>query len=138
VIEDGRAMLVMGGLDANHYGLNITQIVRPGHSTQPGPNMTGWAYGHCSTTLQDGSVISMGGARPDNFGGSARTEVYNFTTKQWRQAHDMRQRRLYHSCTQVWVTPDNPEDDILAPVHTNNSVISIVVAGGNYTKYISV
>ena len=132
MIEDGQAMLVMGGLDAVNHPLSNTQIVRPGQPTQAGPNMTGVAYGHCSTTLLDGSVIVTGGGRPDNPWGSARTEVLDITTGLWRQVHDMRQSRGYHSCSQVWVTPDNPDDDLLTNRLTKRSVTTIVVAGGNY------
>ena len=130
MIEDGRAMLVMGGLCAGNHPLSSTQIVRPGQHTQPGPNMTGGALGHCSTTLLDGSVIVTGGRRPDNPGGSTRTEVLNTNTGLWIQGMDMRQRRFLHSCTQVWVTPDS--DDILTGLLTNSSVLSTVVAGGKY------
>ena len=130
MIDDGRAMLVMGGMPDRHHFQSSTQIVRPGQPTQPGPDMTEGADGHCSTTLQDGSVIVTGGQRPSNYEGSARTEVFNFTTKEWRQVQDMRQRRAYHSCTQVWVTPDNPDSDILYGYVSNTSVVTIVVAGG--------
>ena len=133
VIEDGRAMLVMGGWPSHvGYGtessvLSTTQIVRPGQTIQPGPNMTGAAYGHCSITMLDGSVIVTGGRRLYKDGGSARTEVYNFTTGHWRTVQPMTQRRMFHSCTQVWVTP---ESDILSGAVTNSSVISIIVSGG--------
>ena len=130
MIEDGRAMLVMGGVGAGRHPLSSTQIVRPGQPTQPGPHMSGWALGHCSSTLQDGAVIVTGGIRPDNLGGSARTEVLNTSTGVWVQGRGMRQRRAGHSCTQVWVTPD--ADDILTPTLTNTSVLTTAVAGGKY------
>ena len=134
MIEDGRAMLVMGGGDTG--SLSSTQIVKPGQPTQPGTNMTGWAVGHCSTTLLDGAVIVTGGLRPDNPRGSARTEVLNTSTGLWILGMNMRQRRFDHSCTQVWVTPDNPTDDILTDILTNSSVLTTVVAGGKYSFYI--
>ena len=37
VVDDGKAMLVMGGGDAHHNVLSSTQLVRPGHPTQPIP-----------------------------------------------------------------------------------------------------
>ena len=125
-------MLVMGGVDAGWHPLSSTQLVRPGHHTQPGPDMTGWAAGHCSTTLQDGAVMVTGGARPDNPGGSARTEMLNTSTWTWREGVALQQRRTVHSCTQVWVTPDALYDDILTAGLTNSSVLSTVVAGGKY------
>ena len=130
MIEDGRAMLVMGGVGAGRHPLSSTQIVRPGQPTQPGPHMSGVALGHCSTTLLDGAVIVTGGFRQDNPGGSARTEVLNTNTGLWRQWMDMKQRRSWHSCTQVWVTPD--ADNILNTILTNSSVLATVVAGGKY------
>ena len=123
-------MLVMGGMQDNHHFLPTSQIVRLGQPTEPGPHMTEWVAGHCSTTLQDGSVVITGGLRKSNHAGSAMAEVYNFTTGQWRQVQNMRQGRFFHSCTQVWLSPDDPESDILSSYVTNTSIISIVVAGG--------
>jgi hypothetical protein len=129
VIEDGQAMLVMGGVYAER-GLSNTQIVRPGQPTQPGPEMTEETGAHCSTTLQDGSVIVTGGLRESNSYGSPRTEVYNFTTRQWTKVQDMRQGRFGHTCTQVLLEPDDPDFNILNGHVRNTSVLSIVIAGG--------
>jgi hypothetical protein len=130
VIENGRAMLVLGGMGATNYPLSTTQIVRPGQSTEPGPDMTEWAAAHCSTTLQDGSIIVTGGGRGSDPTGSARSEVYNVTTRQWRRVKNMKQRRMHHSCTQVWLSPDSIASDILDGEVSNQSVLSIVIAGG--------
>jgi hypothetical protein len=133
VIEEGRAMWILGGVDAGKHYLSSTQIVRPGMPTERGPDMTEEAIGHCSTPLQDGSVIVTGGIRRSNLWGSPRTEIYNFTTRQWSQKKDMKQRRLAHSCTPVWLSRDNPDSDILFGVVSNTSILSIVVAGGKLT-----
>ena len=61
MIEDGRAMLVLGGGDASSHILATAQIVRPGKPTELGHAMTEETLGHCSTTLTDGSVIVTGG-----------------------------------------------------------------------------
>ena len=122
VIEDGQAMLVLGGRDQSHAHYT-TNIVRPGQPTQPGPNMTEEANMHCSTTLLDGSVIITGGSRRSNPYGSARTEMLNLTTKEWSKLSNMRQRRLQHSCTQVWLNPYDSQDDILKGLVTNTSVL---------------
>ena len=131
VIEGGQAMLVMGGQYARYpfQVLSSTQIVTPGQTTKPGPEMTEWIYGHCSTTLIDGSVIVTGGGRQTNPGGSATVEVYNFRSMQWTQVGDMNQKRARHSCTQVWLNPIDLGDGVLS--HNNaNAVLSLVVAGG--------
>jgi hypothetical protein len=128
VIEDGQAMLVVGGSDADRYGQSTTQIVRHNQPTLPGPNMTEWAAWHCSTTLLDGSVIITGGQRHSNPDGSARTEMLSFTTREWSRLSNMGQRRFWHSCTQVWLDPDN--NDILNGLVTKTSVLGVVVAGG--------
>ena len=110
---------------------NITQIVRPDQPTEYGPNMTEETVNHCATTLEDGSVIVTGGWRRSGWQGSTRTEVYNFTTKKWTRLKDMRQKRIGHTCTQVWLNPDDIDFDILSGfVVTGSSVLSIVVAGG--------
>jgi hypothetical protein len=129
VIEDGQAMWVLGGQDAAFHPQHTTQIVRHGKPTQPGPDLTDWAAMHCSATLHDGSVIITGGRRPDNPYGSARTEMLNFTTQKWSKLSNMQQGRVYHSCTQVWLDPDDP-DDILRGSVTKTSVMGVVVAGG--------
>jgi hypothetical protein len=133
VIEEGLAMWTLGGIAADHHPSLSTQIVRPGRPTEWGPDRTEEAADHCSTTLQDGSVIVTGGRRSSNMGGSAKTEIYNFTTKQWSQKKDMKHRRVWHSCTQVWLSPDALESQIVAGQATNKSVFSIVVAGGKLT-----
>ena len=61
-IYDGRAMLVMGGVDDQHKFLSITQIVMPGSSTRYGPQMSERVYSHCSSSLQD-KVMVTGGMR---------------------------------------------------------------------------
>ena len=63
VVDDGKAMLVMGGMDAHHYALSSTQLVRPGHPTQPGPSLTEVVAYHCSVALQGDQVIMAGGQR---------------------------------------------------------------------------
>jgi hypothetical protein len=127
VIEEGRALWVLGGTADGIHDVLTTQIVRPGRPTEWGPNMTEQVSGHCSTTLQDGSVIVTGGNR-NNIRGSSNTDIFNFTTGQWSQKKDMKQRRMIHSCAQVWLDPGNPS--FLSGAVTNRSVLSIVVAGG--------
>jgi hypothetical protein len=122
-------MLVLGGMNDTHL-LSSTQIVRPGQTTQSGPDMTEVVMDHCSTTLQDGSVIVTGGSRMSNPYGSAKTELYNFATGKWRQLKDMKQRRMLHSCTQVWLNSDNLHGDVLSGIVKKTSVLSVVVAGG--------
>ena len=57
--------------------------------------MTEWAANHCSTTLTDGSVVITGGQRFSHPYGSAKVELYSFTTRQWRQLQNTRQRRAW-------------------------------------------
>jgi hypothetical protein len=94
-IEDDKAMWILGGEGAKNI-LSSTQIVRPGMPTEWGSEMTEVVAGHCSRTLQDGSVIVTGGQRRSNPYGSAKTEIYNFTTRQWSQKKDTKQRRMHH------------------------------------------
>ena len=110
--------------------LSSTQIVRPGHPTVQGPSLTEWGLLHCAATIGDGLVMLTGGRTQTDHGGSARVEVYNFTSMQWTQVGSMRQRRYLHSCTQVWLTPDDPV--ILTGGTTNTSVLGVVVAGDAY------
>ena len=122
----------MGGLNHIDYAIFTTQIVRPGQPTEQGPNMTESVAGHCSTTLEDGSVISTGGRRMSQHEGSARTEIYSFNSKKWTTKEDMQQRRFGHTCAQVWLDPkpDPAVNGIIPETVTNSSVLSIVVAGG--------
>ena len=130
VIEDGRALWVLGGANTDHVQ-SSTQIVRPGQATQWGPEMTEVTASHCSTTLGDGSVFVIGGQRRSDFTGSARTEVYNITTREWSRRADMGQRRLVHTCSQVYVDPsDHPLYGIIAGPSLPGAVLSVVVAGG--------
>jgi hypothetical protein len=125
-------MMILGGFDAAKKAyLSSTQIVRPGYPTEPGPDMTEIAVSQCSTTLQDGSVIVTGGRRISNELGSPKTEIYNFATGEWSRKADMKQRRFVHSCTQVWLNPDDPNSDILIGYVSSTAVLSVVVAGGN-------
>ena len=99
MIEDGGALWVLGGGDQDLQVQSYTQVVRPGQVTQWGPSMTEDTTMHCSTTLGDGSVMVSGGQRrSDQLTGSARTEIYNFTSGLWTARADMGQRRGLHSC----------------------------------------
>ena len=131
VIEDGGALWVLGGHDKNGLPQSSTQIVRPGHPTVWGPNMTEETMMHCSATLANHTVMVTGGGRRSAHGGSARTEVYNFTTQQWERREDMNQRRLGHSCCTVWLDrSSDPKLGIISQRVDNSSVLSVVVAGG--------
>ena len=130
VVDDGKAMLVMGGMDTNHF-LSSTQLVRPGHPTQPGPSLTGVVTSHCSVALQGDQVIIAGGQRQADRGhGSDVVEILNTSSRQWTKTGSMKHSRLDHSCGQVWLDPDDPLGDILSGTVTNTSVLSMVVAGG--------
>ena len=126
VIEGGTALH-----DSLHV-LTTSQIFRPGQPTQPGPVLTEATMASCSTTLEDGSVIMTGGFTLSSRGGSTRVQVFNFTTKEWTPRESMNQKRSKHSCGQVWLTPDDYRSNIFSDDLTNNSVLSIVVAGGLY------
>ena len=131
VIEDGGALWVLGGVDMNLYVQSSTQIVRPGQPTVWGPNMTEVTVWHCSVTLEDNTVMVTGGQRRGSgHGGSARTEVYSFTSQQWTRREDMNQRRLDHSCATVWLDSSDAFYGILASGVDDDSVLSLVVAGG--------
>ena len=121
----------MGGRNKDLHAQSSTQIVRPGQPTVWGPDMTEVTLGHCSSTLADNTVIVTGGRRRSDPGGSARTEVYSFTTQQWTRKEDMNQRRLWHSCTTVWLdSHSHPSYGIIGGAVDNSSVLSVVVAGG--------
>ena len=131
VIEDGGALWVLGGGDKDNYVQSSTQIVRPGQPTVWGPDMTEDASFHCSSTLEDNTVMVTGGMRRSDLTGSARTEVYSFTSQQWTRRGDMNQRRGWHSCSTVWLDSSSPPvSGIIAGTVTNSSVLSVVVAGG--------
>ena len=134
VIDAGNAMWVMGGLDADSTGQFTTQVVRDGQPTTWGPNLTEATSGHCSVTLEDGSVMTTGGRRESTPSGSPKMEVYNFTSKFWTRKADLRMRRFNHSCTQVWLNTEDP--DVNGIVQTgsvsNDSVLSVVVTGGKF------
>ena len=131
VVDDGKAMLVMGGGDAHHHRLSSTQLVRPGHPTQPGPSLTEGVGGHCSVALQGDQVIMAGGQRQADRGhGSDVVEILNTSSRQWTKTGSMKHSRFFHSCGQVWLSPDAPDGDILRGVVSNTSVLSMVVAGG--------
>jgi hypothetical protein len=130
VIEEGRALWILGGVTKDHYIQSSSQIVRPGRPTQPGPAMTEASAHHCSKTLTSvGSVIVTGGRTHSNHTGSPRTEV--FTAGEWTRRADMLHRRFYHSCTAVWLDPQET-DEIIARIVKGDSVMSVVVAGGEY------
>ena len=130
VIEDGGALWVLGGGDKDFSLVSSTQIVRPGQPTVWGPDMTKNAMWHCSVTLEDNRVMVTGGQRRWRGGGSARTEVYNFTSQQWTRRADMNQRRMWHSCSTVWLDSSGGFYGILASGVDDDSVLSLVVAGG--------
>ena len=140
MVED--TLWVMGGADINHDVQQRTQVVRQGQSTQWGPDLTEFGPGafHCATTLQDNSVILTGGRTHSDFYGSARTEVYNATTRKWERMADMRYKRYCHSCTNVWLVP-NPRfsiiEGVIATEVDDSNVLSVVVAGGKMIIYIT-
>ena len=122
---------MLGGADNTHHGQASTQIVRPGQPTEWGPQLTEVTASHCSTSLGDGSVTVSGGQRRSDPGGSARMDVYNFTTREWSRRGDMGQRRLGHSCSQVYLDPsDRPPRGIITDHSTAGAVLSVAVAGG--------
>ena len=108
-----------------------SQLIRHGQSSLQGPDMTGPRAGHCSATLEDGSIIMTGGLTP-NADGSSLTEVYNATTLQWERRSDMKHRRMYHACTSVWLNqhPKLGKGFLDADLWTSGNVLSIMVAGG--------
>ena len=115
-----------------------TQVVSQGQPTQWGPNLTEAGDNHCATTLQDNSVILTGGETQSNRFGSARTEVFNSTTKMWERKADMKYRRTDHCCTNVWLTPDpsiSISTGVIAQYLRDTSVLSVVVAGGKMILY---
>ena len=122
-------MWVMGGADRNNNVQLSTQIVSPTGPTTWGPDMTEEVRFSCSSSLGDGSVIVTGGQRSSAPGGSATVEIYNFTTGQWTRGPDLRQRRIDHSCSQVWLDPSLTLGIIACFPHDTN-VLSVVVAGG--------
>ena len=132
---------MMGGVDLTITKWAVyqtTQVVSQGQPTQWGPNLTEAGDNHCATTLQDNSVILTGGETQSNIYGSARTDVYNSTTKRWERKADMRQRRLHHSCTNVWLEPDPSFSfihGVIAYTLSDTSVLSVVVAGGKMILY---
>ena len=126
----GNSLWVMGGGDKDLYVQSGTQVVRQGQPTQWGPSLTEAGAGHCATTLQDNSVILTGGMTRSNSTGSARTEVYNSTTKVWGRRASMKQRRYGHSCTSVWVDPHPSYKGVIAWVESATAILSVVVAGG--------
>ena len=129
VVEDGQALLVLGGEDAQNHLLSSTQLVRPGHPTQPGPGLTGGVAMHCSVSVEDGNKILMtGGARHGDI--SAKAEVLDYAQSSWHSIASMNQARADHSCAQVWLSPNDPYSDILSGAVGNSSVLSAVVAGG--------
>ena len=134
IIEAGRAMWVMGGLDADSTWQITTQVVRDRQQTIWGPNLTEATYGHCSVTLEDGSVLTTGGRRESTPSGSPKTEIYNFTSKLWSRKADLRMRRYNHSCTPVWLNTEDPDVNGIVQTGsvTNNSILSVVVAGGKF------
>ena len=85
----GDTLWVMGGVDKDLHLQSGTQVVRQGQPTQWGPSLTEAGVGHCATTLQDNSVILTGGRIHGNMDGSARTEVYNSSTKVWQRRANM-------------------------------------------------
>ena len=132
VIDNGRALWVLGGEDKDNYIQSSTQIVRPGRPTQPGPAMTEAAAFHCSASNgTDGSVMVTGGRTYINMTGSPRTEVFSFSTGEWSRRADMLHRRFGHSCAAVWLDPQEI-DGIMAKFVYSDSVMSVVVAGGEY------
>ena len=84
-------------------------------------------------TLEDGSVAITRGSRESTPSGSPKVEIYNFSSMSWTRRADLRVRRSNHSCTQVWLNAEDP--DVHGIVQTgslsNNSVLTVVVAGGN-------
>ena len=127
-VEDGQALLVLGGQDAQDHLLSSTQLVRPGHPTQPGPGLTGGVDAQCSVSVEGGDKILMtGGGRP-GVGVGAWAEVLDYAQSSWHSIASMNQARVYHSCAQVWLSPD--DSNILSGLVGNSSVLSAVVAGG--------
>ena len=128
VIEEGKAMLIIGGELENNSVYLGTQIVRPGHPTVQGPAMQEWAKQHCSTSLGDDRILVTGGKRMTQPYSSDQVEILNTKTGVWTQVSRLQQQRAQHSCTSVWLSPD--DTNILRGVAGNSSVLTGVVAGG--------
>ena len=130
-IHDGRAMIVIGGADG-HEGLSTTQIIIPGTSTRYGPQMREVVVGHCSVSLED-KVMVTGGSR-DKQDGTDVAEMLDINTGEWEDMAKMNYPRYLHTCTTVWLNqpPDTDGDIFNYGRVTNTSVLSVVVAGGEY------
>ena len=130
-IENGRAMIVMGGVHADHHPLSTTQIVSPNSPTRAGPQMREWTAMHCSVPLGDNKIMTTGGQRQSQRGGSDVAEILDLQTGQWEDRGRMRQQRALHTCATTWMKKDGLGGDIFNNgLVTNTSVLSVVVAGG--------
>ena len=122
---------MMGGARADHHNTNTTQIVSPNSPTRAGPQMREGTEGHCSAPLGDHKIMTTGGQRQSQRHGSDVAEILDLQTGQWEVRGRMRQHRAGHTCATVWLNKDGAGGDIfdngLVP---NNSVLSVVVAGG--------
>lgn len=132
------SLLLIGGASKDESYRNSTQQVRHGQQAiqWPGPDMSEERVHHCSTLLEDGSIIVTGGKTLQNKKGSNMTEVYNSTTHKWERKADTNQGRYGHACASVWLNPE-PElgKGILAYTVTANSILSQVIAGGKKISY---
>ena len=132
-IDGGRAMLVIGGEDAQHSVTWTTQIVRPGSKTKQGPDMRMSVGGPCSTELPGERIFITGGGRRTQPGGSDVAEILHLQSGEWQDVGRLNNARMYHTCTSVWVNQHGTAGDIFNKgVVTNTSVLSVAVAGGNY------
>ena len=129
-IDNGRAMIVMGGVHDVHHALSTTQIVSPYSPTRAGPQMREWTIGHCSVPLGDNKIMTTGGQRQSQRYGSNVAEILDLQTGQWEERGRMRQHRAQHTCQTVWLDKDGRGGDIFYGAVTNTSVLSVVVAGG--------
>ena len=109
-INDGRAIIVMGGTDGQHP-LSTTQIAMPGSSTRYGPQMRERVAYHCSVSLED-KVVVTGGYRHKQ-PGSDVAERLDITTGEWEELGKMNYPRFYHTCATVWLNKDDLVGDIL-------------------------
>ena len=122
---------MMGGARADHHNTNTTQIVSPNSPTRAGPRMREWTIGYCSAPLGDNKIMTTGGQRQSQRGGSDVAEILDLQTGQWEDRGRMRQHRSGHTCTPVWLDKDGAGGDIFNNgMVTNTSVLSVVVAGG--------
>jgi hypothetical protein len=124
VVLHGTTLWITGGILANHTLTRSTEFVEL-TGTIPGPDLPIALKWHCLVTLNETTVLLIGGQSTDKMGPTSKATFYfNINDQTWTEGPGLIKGRYSHSCALFQ-----------SPQHANTD--TVIIAGGSNKKAIS-